>query len=189
MKTRKIDCMILATFVATIFYASTYPYIHRYIMTMVSDNAVALNEIINCVGVIISGAIWNKFSDRLFPFYPLFCFLETICDVAVTVWALTTGHIAAYYILSCIEFSVITRNMICGGNVLRILRYQSDKEREHYQNNNNSASALASIIGSIIAMKLNLSFPIMLALATFGNATDNIFYVVIYYQTVKNQKK
>lgn len=188
MKGKKIDCMILATFVATIFYASTYPYIHRHIMGQVTDNLIALNEIIDCVGVIISGAVWNKFSDKLFPFYPLFCILETIADVSVTIWALSSGNLAAYYILGCIEFSVITRNMICGGNRLRILRYQSDEEREHYQNNNNSASAIATIIGSLIAMKLNLSFPVMLSLATFGNATDNVFYMVIYYQTTRRKK-
>lgn len=184
----KIDAMILASFVSTCFYAATYPFIHRVIMTQATDNIVAIEQILSCLGTILSGFIWNKWSKKLFPFYPLFCILETITDVSCTIYALATGNLVAYYILATICFSLVTRNMICGGNRLRILRYQDETAREHFQNNDNSARSAATIIGSVIAMRLNLSFPVMIWLATIGNALDNIFYLVIYYQTTKTTK-
>ena len=49
--------------------------------------------------------------------------------------------------------------------------------------NNNSSSTIATILGSIIAMMLNLDFSAMLWLATLGNAIDNIFYIFIYKNT------
>lgn len=84
--------------------------------------------------------------------------------------------------LDTIVFTIITRNICCGGVKLRAIRYNSEKEREHF-NNNNSAYSLATIIDSIIAMFLNLNFTTMLCLATFGNMIDNIFYIVIYIKT------
>ena len=54
------------------------------------------------------------------------------------------------------------------------------KLREQFDNNNNSAYAIATIIGSIIAMILNLNFNIMIWLATIGGIIDNIFYIIIY---------
>ncbi|MCM1214067.1 MAG: hypothetical protein NC548_06055 [Lachnospiraceae bacterium] len=185
MKKVKVDGMILATFLTTLFYASTYPFIHKQLMTQVSDNLIALNSIIDCVSVIVMGGIWNRWSKRIFKYYPLFCILETIVTVVIAVWVLQTNNLAAYYILNTLEFSVITRNMVCGGTRLRILRYVTEEEREHYTNNNNSADALATIIGSCIAMILHLPFQVMLILATFGNCIDNTFYLFIYYATVR----
>jgi len=185
MKKVKLDGMILATFLTTLFYASTFPFIHKQIMLETSDNFIALSNIIDCASVIILGSIWNKWSKRLFKFYPLFCILETIVTIAMCIWTLATGNLAAYYMMGTIEMAVITRNMVCGGTRLRILRYKTEEEREHYQNNNNSADALATIIGSCIAMMLDLPFSLMLGLATFGNCIDNIFYLVIYYSTLK----
>ena len=78
--------------------------------------------------------------------------------------------------------------MCCGDIKLRALRYNSEEIREKFDNNNNSVGSIATIVGSIIAMFLNLSFPIMLILATLGNSIDNIFYIFIYYKTIKRNK-
>lgn len=183
---RKPDGMLMATFLTTLFYSATYPYIHKEIMQVVSDNMVAINQIINCVSIIVFGVLWNRLSDTLFRFYPLLCVLETCAGIASTVWALNTGNIAAYYILDTVIFAVITRNICCGGNKLRALRYTSEDLREKFDNNDNSACAAATIIGSCIAMMLHLDFSIMLILATVGNAIDNVFYIFIYCRTIKN---
>ena len=68
MKNKKntIDGMLMATLLSNIFYSSTYPYIHKELMTVATDNFIALNQIINCVSVIIFGLAWNKKSD-IFP--------------------------------------------------------------------------------------------------------------------------
>lgn len=184
---KKLDGMLLATFLTTIFYSSTYPYIHKEVMSNISDNIIALNQIINCLSIVILGSLWNKKSDKLFKYYPTFCIVETILSIGSAIWAITTRNILAYYIIDTLIFSIVTRNICCGGVKLRAIRYNSEKERECFDNNNNSASAIATILGSIIAMILDLDFSIMLWLATFGNTIDNVFYIFIYKSTRKGR--
>lgn len=186
---KKLDIMLLATFLTTIFYSTTYPYIHKEIMESVSDNIVALSQIINCISVVILGGLWNKKSDKLFKCYPAFCVCETVLSVLSTIWATTTHNIIAYYIMDTLIFAIVTRNICCGGVKLRAIRYNTEKEREHFDNNDNSVGAIATIIGSVLAMLLELDFTTMLWLATFGNAIDNIFYLFIYKSTQKRIKK
>lgn len=181
----KIDGMLLATLLTTLFYSATYPYIHKEIVSNVSDSIIALNQIINCISIIVYGRVWNKQSDRLFKFYPIFCILETALSIGSAIWAIMSGDIIAYYIVDTLIFAIVTRNICCGGVKLRAIRYRTEKEREHFDNNNNSMSAIATIIGSFIAMILELDFNMMLILATIGNSIDNIFYICIFY----NQKK
>ena len=148
-----------------------------------TDNFIALNQIINCISVVIFGWLWNKKSEKLFNFYPVFCVLETTLGIMTTAYAIITHNIIAYYLLDTFVFAIVTRNICCGGVKLRAIRYNSEEKREHFDNNNNSASSIATIIGSIIAMFLNLDFAIMLCIATFGNAIDNIFYIFIFLKT------
>lgn len=180
-----IDGMLLATFLTTIFYSSTYPFIHKEVMTVATDTFIALNQIINCISIILFGRIWNKKSERLFRFYPAYCVAETTLGIMTTVFAITTRNILAYYMLDTIVFAVVTRNICCGGVKLRAIRYNSEEKREHFDNNNNSVSSLATILGSVIAMFLDLNFETMICIATFGNAIDNIFYIFIFYNTRK----
>ena len=183
----KIDGMLLATFLTTIFYSATYPYIHKIVMENVSDNVVALSQIINCLSIVLLGSLWNKKSDKLFKYYPIFCILETILSIGSAIWAVTTHNIMSYYIIDTLIFSIVTRNICCGGVKLRAIRYNSEIEREHFDNNNNSVSAIATILGSVIAMILDLDFITMLWIATFGNAIDNIFYIFIFKNTYKKE--
>ena len=182
---KRLDGMLIATFLTTIFYSATYPYIHKEIMANVSDSVISLSQIINCLSIVILGSLWNKKSDKLFKYYPIFCIGETILSMCSTIWAVSTHNIMAYYIIDTLIFSIVTRNICCGGVKLRAIRYNSETEREHFDNNNNSASAIATIIGSIIAIILDLNFSFMLWLATLGNAIDNIFYIFIYKNTQK----
>lgn len=186
---KKIDGMLLATFLTTIFYSATYPYIHKEIMAHVSDSVIALSQIVNCISVVILSNLWNKKSDKLFIYYPVFCIGETILSISSTIWAIITNDIMAYYIIDTLIFAIVTRNICCGGVKLRAIKYNSEIEREHFDNNNNSASAIATIIGSTIAMILDLDFSVMLWLATLGNAIDNIFYIYIYKSIQKKKSK
>lgn len=180
---KKIDGILISTFLTTIFYSATYPYIHKEIMAHVSDSIIALNQIINCLSIIMLGSLWNKKSDKLFKYYPVYCVCETILGIGSTVWATITNNIVSYYIIDTLIFAIVTRNICCGGVKLKAIRYNSEADREHFDNNNNSASAIATIIGSLIAMILDLDFAIMLWLATIGNAIDNIFYLCIFKNT------
>lgn len=177
--------MLLATFLTTLFYSSTYPYIHKQVMTVASDNFIALNQIINCLSIVLFGAVWNKLSDKLFKYYPAFCILESLLGIMTSIYATVSNDILGYYLIDTFVFAIITRNICCGGVKLRAIRYKTEKLRECFDNNNNSMSAVATIIGSCIAMVLELDFVVMLWIATFGNMIDNIFYICIYYKTQK----
>lgn len=181
----KNDSMLIATFITTLFYSATYPYIHKEIVSNVSETIIALNQIVNCISIIFFGFLWNKCSDKIFKHYPAICIAETILSILSTTWAAITQNLVAYYIIDTLIFAVVTRNICCGGVKLRAIRYKTETEREHFDNNNNSASAIATIIGSVLAIVFNLDFITMLWLSTLGNAVDNIFYIFIY----KNQRK
>lgn len=187
MQRYKIDGMLLATFLTTIFYSATYPYIHKEIILELPDTYIALNQVVNCISIIIFGRIWNTYSDKLFKFYPAYCIGETLTTVGTYIFFIINHNLIAYYILDTLAFSIITRNIICGGVKLRVLRYNTEQSREHFDNNNNSVSAAATILGSAIAIILNLDIIIMLGLATFGNIIDNVFYIKIYYSTKKKR--
>lgn len=183
MKARKIDGMLVATFLTTLFYSATYPYIHKQIMMVVSDWLIAVSQIINCLSIVFFGSVWNKWSDKLFKYYPAICVAETLLGIGSTIFAISTQNIATYYMIDTLIFAVVTRNICCGGVKLKAIRYKAEEAREHFDNNNNSASAIATIIGSLIAMALSLDFRVMLCVATFGNSIDNIFYILIYRST------
>ena len=185
----RIDGMLLATLLTNLFYSATYPYIHKQVMECVSDSIIALNQIINCLSIIIIGAIWNRKSKKLFNLYPLYCVLETMVGIVTTIYVIISKNIVVYYILDTLVFAIITRNIICGGIKLRAIRYDTEDKREHFDNNNNSMSAIATILGSVIAMFLTLNFNTMIILATIGNCIDNIFYIVIWYKTNKQLKR
>lgn len=184
---KKIDGMLWATFLSTIFYSATYPYIHQKIMMNADSQIIAVNQIINCISIIFFGMLWNRFGEKLFNYYHIFCIIESLLGVVTTIFVIITQQIVIYYILDTFAFAIITRNIICGGIKLCALRYVNPDLREKFDNNNNSAASMATIIGSIIAMFLNLDFSIMVCIATLGNIIDNIFYIVIYFETKKKE--
>lgn len=185
----KSDGMLIATFITTLFYSATYPYIHKEIVSNVSETIIALNQIINCISIIFFGFLWNKYSDKLFKYYHIICIAETILGIMSTIWATITHNHMAYYIIDTLIFAIVTRNICCGGVKLRAIRYKTATEREHFDNNNNSASAIATIIGSVLAIILKLDFITMLWLATLGNAVDNIFHIFIYKKSKLKYKE
>lgn len=183
---RKIDGMLLATFITTLFYSASYPYIHKVIISNVSETIIALSQIINCVSIVFFGLIWNRFSQKIFKFYPAFCITETVLSILSTVIMIITKNILVYYVIDTLIFAIVTRNICCGGVKLKSIRYKTETTREHFDNSNNSANAMATIIGSLIAMILKLDFEKMLCIATVGNSIDNIFYMVIYKRSENN---
>ena len=190
VKHKKMDSMLVGGLLVNVFYSATYPFIHKQIISVATDNFIAANQIINCLGIVIFGAIWNKFSDRLFRFYPLFCIFESVLGIATTTFAVTTNQIIAYYILDTLVLAIITRNIICGSIKLRVIRYKTENEREKFDNNFNSVCSIGILIGSVIALFLNLNFAAMLWTATFGNMIDNAIYINIYYkETRRNHEK
>jgi len=118
---KKADSMLLATFFSTCFYSATYPYICKVIMSAVTENAIAVNQIAVCISVILFSSLWNQFSDRLYPFFQLFCVLESITGVCTSVYVTVhPENVMIYYVLDTLMFCLITRNIICGGTATQI---------------------------------------------------------------------
>ena len=182
-KLSSIDLMILATFITTITYSSTYPFIHKQLMMVVSEKLVALTNILDCVGIIIADRIWQANGKKLYKSYILFCVLECVTTIATTTYCLLSKDLISYYIIDTVAFAVMTRNVICGGRRLRALRYKDEESRVNYENNNSTVASIATLIGSGISMLLGLPFEVMIIIATIGNCIDNIFYIKIFMET------
>lgn len=180
----KVDGILLCTFICATLYSSTYPYIYKLVISAVSDRMLAANQIIECLSVVFFGELWKR-NKNLFRYYPTFCVIETIMSIGLAVYTVVTHNMVGYYILNTLIYAIFTRNIICGGIKLKAIRYSSEEQRERFDNNNNSVSSVATILGSLIAMVLNLSFSAMIIIAILGNTIDNIFYICIYRKETK----
>jgi hypothetical protein len=56
----------------------------------------------------------------------------------------------------------------------------TDKERERYDNNQNTCSAIASLLGAALAIVTQPSLHTLFILALIGGVIDNFFYFYIY---------
>ena len=175
-----LDGMLVASFLSTLFYSATFPFIQKTLITAISDNLIAMNQIICCSSIVISGTIWNKFGKKLFKYFKLYLILEIVTTCSLSAFVIITNNLYVYYILDVLMCAIITRQIICGRIKLRAIRYNDEESREHFDNNDNSAYSIAAILGSVIAMVIDLDFAVMIILATIGNIIDNVFYFHIY---------
>ena len=189
MKSKRIDPLVLSTFLTTLFYSATYPYINKIIISSVSTRFIAVNQILNCLSIIIFNSIWTKYHKKLYDILPLFCISESIATISCTIYCIIFKNIISYYIIDTILFTLITRNIICGYSRLCAKRYRDEDSRAIYENKVNIASAAATIIGSTISMILQLDFEVMLMIAAIGNSIDNTFYIFIHKNTPKGEIK
>lgn len=183
----KVDSMLLCTFICATLYSSTYPYIYKLVISEVSDKLLAANQIIECLSIVFFGEVWKR-NKNLFRQYPVFCVIETIASIGLAVYTVVTHNMVGYYILNTLIYAIFTRNIICGGIKLKAIRYSSEEQRERFDNNNNSVSSIATILGSLIAMVLNLSFDAMIIIAILGSVIDNIFYIYIYKKETNKRR-
>lgn len=179
MRKFKVDSMLLCTFICTTLYSATYPYIYKLVIAAISDRLLAVNQIVECMSIVFFGEVWKR-NKKFFKYYPVLCIIETIASIGLAVYTVITQNMVGYYILNTLIYALITRNIICGGIKLKALRYSTEETRERFDNNNNSVSSIATILGSLIAMVLNLNFSSMIIIAILGNTIDNIFYIYIY---------
>jgi hypothetical protein len=185
---KKIDLMVTTQFIITLFYSATNPYIFMNIMKNITNEYLAAAQIISCTSIVIFSTLWNKKSEKLFRFYPLFTIIETILYTALLIYMLLFKlDLRLYYIADCLICAIVTRQLYCGCIKLKTLRYKKEKEREQYDNTKNIAVALATLIGSGIAVILKLPIELMIIISFIGTVIDNGLYLIIYYKAL-NQK-
>lgn len=174
------NLMLLSCFLSCVFYSASYPYVYAETIKAVTHNYISFEQIFSCIGVALFGMLWNKFGDRFFNHYRLILLAETIADTFLFAHVLITGDLKFYFVLNVIIYSVITKNLSCGGVKMRAKVNPTDKERERYDNNQNTCSAIASLLGAAIAIVTQPSLQTLFILALIGGVVDNFFYFYIY---------
>ena len=176
------DKMIQAGFWSQLFYSISYPFLHVWLMRKVSEQMLSANQIIICIAIIIFNTIWNKYSDKLYKFFPALTITETLAYAIIhTMVIFGLINEIAYYIIDTILFSLITRNMICGGNKMRSIVYKGEK-REKYDNTLMIATAIATLIGGSVALIVKIPIWVTFIISWLGLSIDNLFYILAYYE-------
>lgn len=177
---RLSNLMLIANFTSTLFYSMSYPYIYIELVKAVSKNYISFEQIISCISIVIFGTLWNRNGDKYFEHYRAILIVEVIADAFLFAHVLITGDLRFYFVLNVLIYAVITKNLSCGIIKMRAKVNPTEDERNRYDNNSNSAYALATIIGTGAAIVLQMPLRILFILALIGNAFDNVIYYYIY---------
>lgn len=179
---RLSNLMLLGNFICTLFYATSYPYIYAETVKAVPRQFLGLEQILCCISTIIFCRLWNKYSDRLFNHYKKILWAEVIADIILFSDVMIRGDLSFYFLLNILIYSLITRNLTCGGTKMRAKVNPTEKLRERYDNNNQIVSATATLLGAGFAIICPLDLQILFIFALIGNIVDNFFYLHIYNQ-------
>lgn len=179
---RLSNLMLFANFISGLFYATSYPYIYAETVKVIPRQFLGLEQILCCISTIIFCKLWNKYSDRFFNHYKKILWAEVIADIILFSDVLIRGDLSFYFLFNILIYSIITRNLICGGTKMRAKVNPTEKLRERYDNNNQIVSAIATLLGAGFAIICPLDLTILFIFALIGNIVDNFFYLYIYNQ-------
>ena len=187
-KFKNFDLLLLTGFTSNLFYSISYPIIHTICVKDMSSNLLSFSSLLSCILATIVLQVWLKYSDQLYKTFGISLFLEAVAFGLLTLSFLVgKATPSTYYLVDCILTSILTRNVISGGNRLKAIRYK-DQEREIFDNKSMMYCNIASILGfgfsSFITLNTKLAFGFMWV----GIAIDNIFYYVVYRAENKNYK-
>lgn len=174
------NLMLLSNFLSCFFYSASYPYVYAETVKVVTRNYLSFEQIASCLGIAIFSTLWNRYGNRFFKHYRLILILEIIADAFLFAHVLITSNLKFYFVLNVLIYAVITKNLVCGGVKMRAKVNPTEQERERYDNNSSTASAVASLLGAGMAIIWQPSLTILFVLALIGNVIDNFFYLYIY---------
>ena len=138
---------------------------------------ISINSLCTCMGGIILPFVWNRYSDRLYKKYNIMLLTEGVIYIMILIMLLTDNmELITYYILDTICFTLVTKNIICGGNKLRAKRYNNEADRVKYDNNSQMAANISSMIGFGISAIFEFNMSQAFILSTIGICIDNLFY-------------
>lgn len=178
------DELLIGNFLSNLFYSIAYPTIHFILISDATEKLISANQIIICFAGIIFPIIWNQKSDRLYKKYGYLLSLEGILYsllIIAILFSIITPRM--YYLVDTILFSILTKNIICGLNKLKIYRYKGNT-REEYDNNVNIVCNISSLIGFSISLIVSISKNIAFIFMGIGIVLDNIFYYKAYKLTL-----
>lgn len=178
------NLMLFSNFLCTLFYSMSYPYIYAETIKVVSRQYISFEQIISCIGIVVFGAAWNKYGDKLFQYYRQILVLEVIMDIILFGHVLITGNLKFYFLFNIIIYAVVTKNICCAGIKMRAKVNPTEELREKYDNNSNSVYAIATLLGTVAALVLPVGLDILFILAFIGGVIDNFFYLYIYNKII-----
>lgn len=176
------NLMLLANFLSSLFYSMSYPYIYAETLKAVSTYYISFEQIITCISTVIFSVAWNRAGDKIFGHYRKIMIAEIIADVILFADVIIRGDLKFYFLLNVIIFAVITKNLSCGGIRMRAKVNPTEKQREAYDNNSNTAYALSTLAGTVIATIALPKINTLFLLALIGNTIDNFLYLYIYHK-------
>lgn len=180
------NLMLFSNFFSTLFYSMSYPYIYAETIKVVSRQYISFEQIISCIGIVVFGVIWNRYGDKLFKHYSKILLAEVIADGLLFGHVLIVGDLKVYFLLNVIIYAVITKNLCCGGIRMRAKVNPTEELREKYDNNSNSVYAIATLLGTVVALMFSMKLNTLFVLALIGNISDNFAYFYIY-QKIKEK--
>ena len=180
--------MLLAAFLSGLFYSASYPYIYAETVKAVTQGYISFESVFACLGSIVFCGLWNKYSDKLFRGYRIILWLEVLFDLILFADVLIRGDLKFYFVFNIIIYSVITKNLACGGTKMRAIVNPTEKQREWYDNSCNIVCSAATLIGVGMATILKPNLTILFVLALCGNIIDNFIYLGIYGKIIKGRK-
>lgn len=181
------DKLIFANFISNFFYSFAYPTLNIFLISQINKNFISMNMIIVCLSGIIFSQLWNKKSEDLFKKYDKLLISEMVL-YAILIFSVILGFVTPkmYYIIDTLFFAIISKNIICGNNRLKVLLYK-DHEREEFDNNLVIASNASSLIGYLLSFIFNLNINIAFVFMFFGITLDNIFLFNVYNKRCKDK--
>ena len=177
------DELIIANLLSNLLFSFSYPSVHCTLIKAVDEKMISINSIVICIAGMTFPMMWNRYSERLYKKFGYMLTTEGILYIILTA-AFITGFVTtkAYYIIDTLLYAVISKNILCGCNKLRVLRYKGN-ERETYDNNSNIIANFSSLIGFVLSSIIALDFYMSFVIMCFGAIVDNIFYYKAYKNT------
>lgn len=177
---RLSNLMLFSNFISTLFYAASYPYIYVELVKTVTRGYISFEQFATCGSIVIFGAVWNKYGDKLFKYYQKFLIVEIVVDTYLFIDVIVRQDLRFYFVLNILIYVIITKNITCGGIKMRAKVHPDEASRERYDNNSNSVYAIATILGTLLIVVVPINLKGLFILALIGNTIDNFFYLYIY---------
>lgn len=181
--------MLFSNFISTLFYAMSYPYIYAETCKVIPTYYISIEQFLCCIGTIIFCWLWNKYSNKLFMYYGKIIVAETMLDVILFADFFLRNDLKFYFLFNVIIYSVITRNMACGGTKMKAIVNPTEKSREQYDNNSNIVVSIATLVGTSLSLIFSPDIKLLFIFALIGNISDNFLFMYIYHKIKKLEGK
>ena len=183
------DTFLLARFIANYFYSLSIPAVQFYLINAVGQRTIAINSISVSISGILFPLLWKKYREKIYNRFGIFLLIESICSI--TTWFLLIAdnmNLFMYYVADTLIFSLVTRNIMCGMNMIKTKRYPTEESRNDYDNNVQIVTEISSLIGFVISALCEFDFKIAFTFSMFGYVIDNSFLYNVWKKTNKREQ-